>query len=201
MLHCFGVDYRHLTCQPRPPEPTRNQGSKNSFLQYAWGENIGWIDLGSNASRLVKTTTIDAGADDDGDMLADSWEREQAEAAGLDPVLTHLSATTDTDGDGDGETDLAEYLADSDPFDYGDHASIISIGRDGTTPAIFLQWTSSPRRVYETGSTTTLDGFTVDFAKVAPGSGPTITVIFADPPVERKFWRVGAKLPLFAPAP
>lgn len=165
------------------------------FSGYAWSANCGWISLANGAQAAVETNTIEPGADTDGDTLADAWELEKAAAAGQGAGLSLLSDTTDTDGDG--KSDLAEYLADSDPFDFADFPKIVQMGRDEVTSELFIEWTSSPRRLYEIGSKTDLnDAFTVAFDNIAPGPGPTTTVMFADPPLESKFWRVGAKLPL-----
>lgn len=195
----WGENIGWITFDQSASDPPHLDLATGRFAGYAYGENIGWIDLGSNGIHFVKTTTIEGGPDLDLDLIADAWELEQAEGAGLDPVLTHLNKTTDTDGDG--KSDLAEYLADSDPFDFADYPRIVTVGRDEMTSEIILEWTSSPRRIYEIGSTTALDGFTVDFDNLAPDPGATTSVMFPDPQLSRKFWQVGGKLPLAPPAP
>jgi hypothetical protein len=195
----WGENIGWITFDQSVSNPPHLDLATGRFAGYAYGENIGWIDLGSNGIHFVKTTTIEGGPDLDLDLIADAWELEQAKAAGLGPVLTHLDKTTDTDGDG--KSDLAEYLADSDPFDFADYPRIVTVGRDEMTSEIILEWTSSPRRIYEIGSTTALDGFTVDFDNLAPDAGVTTSVMFSDPQLSRKFWQVGAKLPLAPPAP
>lgn len=109
-------------------------------------------------------------------------------------MLTHLDKTTDSDGDG--VSDFDEYLADSDPFDAGDSLRIVTIGVDEVMEDISLEWTSSPRRLYDLGSSTDLNPFTLEMADLPPDAGATTAIIFNDPLVTRKFWRVGAKLPL-----
>jgi hypothetical protein len=196
----WGENIGWITFDEGVGDPPRIDLATGTFTGYAYGENVGWIDLGSNGTHFVRTTTIDAGPDTDLDMIADAWELEQSEAAGLTPALTYLDKNSDTDGDG--KTDLAEYFADSDPFDAGDYLRVVAIEVDEIAEAVTLEWASSPRRLYEIGSSTVLDdGFPVDFDNLAPDPGSTTTLMFADPPVERKFWQVGAKLPLAPPAP
>ncbi len=164
------------------------------FSGYAWSENCGWINLGNGALPALKTETIAPGPDSDGDMIADAWELEQAMNAGLGAVLTHLDKTSDRDGDG--ESDFEEYLADSDPFDAGDALRIVDITiNDPMADDITLEWTSSPRRVYDLGAGTDLN-LSVVLPDLPPDPGATTAIVFNDPIVPRKFWRVGAKLPL-----
>lgn len=165
------------------------------FLGYAWSENCGWIDLGNNGTQFVKTNSIDTGADTDGDLIADSWELEQATTASMSTVLTHLNQATDYDGDG--KSDRDEYLADSNPFDAKDSLRFIVIEvNDSLENSISLEWTSSRRRLYDLSSSTNLTSFTNYMTGLAPNAGETTTLSFDEPLISSKFWRVGAKLPL-----
>jgi hypothetical protein len=104
---------------------------------YAYSANCGWLSL-SNASAVVQAASIAAGADTDGDGLADAWERT------FFGNLTTANATNDWDHDG--MTDQQEYMADTNPRDPNDYLRITTFTRNGSYN--FLRWTSRPTRFY-----------------------------------------------------
>jgi hypothetical protein len=112
------------------------------FTGYAWSANCGWIGL-SNTVGFVQTDTIAAGADGDGDGIADGWERTR--------FGTLATATAASDYDRDGMTDRQEYLAGTDPLDLNDNLRITYMER-GVPPHsptyMMLEWTSKPTRFY-----------------------------------------------------
>lgn len=195
----WGENIGWITFDQGATDPPRVDLATGKLAGYAYGENVGWIDLGSNGMHFVRTGTIDEGPDTDLDMIADSWELEQAANAGLGAVLTHLDKTTDSDGDG--KSDFDEYLADTDPFDSADALRILTIGVDELLADITLEWTSSPRRLYDLGRSTDLNAFPVEVPDLAPDPGATTSILLdLTPPLDpRAYWRVGAKLPLAAP--
>lgn len=111
------------------------------FTGYAWSANCGWISL-SNTVAFVQTDTIVAGADTDGDGIADAWERTWF------GNLTTANASSDYDHDG--STDLQEYLAGTSPTDPNDMLRITSYARGnfGDPNHIDLFWTSKTTRFY-----------------------------------------------------
>ena len=105
---------------------------------YVYGANVGWIAL-SGPSFSMQVDSVAAGADRDGDGIADAWELSYA------GDLSTFSASGDYDGDG--QSDLQEYLADTNPADRADHLEIVgvSLGPDGAT----LTWSTKPTRLYQ----------------------------------------------------
>jgi hypothetical protein len=104
---------------------------------YAWSANCGWISL-SNAYARVQTTFIAAAADTDHDGIADAWE--------LSYVRTLDALSAFGDADADGQSDLEEYLADTNPLDPDDCLQITDFSRAGSYNLI--KWTSKPSRFY-----------------------------------------------------
>jgi hypothetical protein len=191
----WGENIGWITFDQTVADPPRIDLATGQLSGYAYGENVGWIDLGGNGTHFVKTETIDAGPDVDLDMIADAWELEQAAGAGLAPALTHLDKTSDRDGDS--VSDFEEYLADSDPFDGDDYLQFLSAVRDLGAETVDLEWTSSPRRVYDLYSTINLSDFPPGEGGITPDSG-TSTARTAPAPVSdvRRFWQVRARPPL-----
>jgi len=193
----WGENIGWITFDQGISDPPRVDLSTGRLAGYAWAENCGWIDLGSNGAHFVKTNAIAEGADTDSDLIADAWEREQAVAAGLDPLLTHLHKTTDYDGDG--RTDLEEYRADTDPFSTSDHLRLVDFTvRDEATENIDLEWTSSERRFYDVQESADLPGPFADFTGETdlPGAAGTTGATLSDPLGRRTFFRIEVKMPL-----
>ena len=85
-----------------------------TFYGYAYSANIGWIALETPSSRLATAEIVARDTDCDG--IADAYEFLH-----FGNLLT-ADATTDTDGDG--QTDLVEYLANTDPANGSDRLGI-----------------------------------------------------------------------------
>lgn len=192
----YGANIAWIKFDPAISDPPRINLQTGKLSGFAYSANCGWIDLGSNGAHFVQSNTIEPGLDSDNDKIADGWELEQAAAAALSALLTHLGETTD--GDGDGQTDLEEYIADSNPFEASDFLRVLSLlVQNLPVDNVTITWTSSPRRHYTIGSNIDLGPFTVNLNDLAPAPGASTSATFSDlllPP--RKFWRVGAKLPL-----
>lgn len=160
---------------------------------YAWGANIGWIAL-DGTGVTVTTTAIVAGADTDGDSIADAWERLYA------GNLTTMTGLTDSDGDG--VLDRLEYGADTNPFDGSEALRITAfvpprqlvVGGPYVTD---LTWTSQPSRRYTIELVSDLGGtWTPQVANLAPDAGATTFSSFVDSAGTKRFYRIRAKLPL-----
>jgi len=151
---------------------------------YAYSANCGWISL-SNVTAHVRTVTILAGADTDGDGLPDAWEWEH---------FGNLTATGAGDADGDGKSNLAEYLAGTDPNNAADNLRITSFQRGllATPTRLDMQWTSQPTRQYAIQSSSDLTTW-ADFA-VLPGLGANIANWLEA--ADHRFYRVRAFRPL-----
>ena len=156
-----------------------NHDGAGNLSGYAYGANVGWIGLEGI------TTSFGPGTDSDGDGIADSWEYEQLAAAGLPANLGTLGAA---DSDGDGTSDADEFDADTDPFDPDEVLRITNFTRAVLSAG--LQWTHSPRRIYQVKSSPDLLTWTdegaptlLDAASVATGGVP------------RLFFKVEASLP------
>ncbi len=184
---------------PNSPDRPRINLLTGELTGFAYGANIGWINLG--AGYLV-TNTISR-TDSDGDGIADVWEYQRLSSAGMPANLALLSANTDADGDG--VPDYKEYIADTDPFDATDSFRVTLFrplfSPPGTLSTVTLSWVSSDRRIYDIQATSSLGD--VLFANLlanisgAPAQSET-SASFSDiaSPPNKKFYRVGAKLPL-----
>ena len=115
------------------------------FSGYAYSANCGWVSL-SNASALVQTAFIAAGADTDHNGLPDAWEIQNFGHLGVDP---------NADPDHDGMSNWQEYLAGTDPNNGSDYLRIISYTRVGTYNS--LRWTAEPTRLYRVERRTAFD--------------------------------------------
>ncbi len=156
---------------------------------YAYSANCGWISL-SNSLALVQTDSVRAGADTDGDGMADAWERQRF------GNLTTASASSDTDHDG--QSDLQEYLADTNPNDATDNLRITAQSFSPGGTAAMLTWKSTPTRCYfiqrslDLTSSPWLDS---GLGIIAP-DGALTTRAFGDTDAPMRFYRVQAVKPL-----
>jgi Bacterial TSP3 repeat len=79
-------------------------GTAGQLTGYAYGANIGWIELDTAFSDLASTSI--RRPDTDGDGMSDYWENM---------LFGNLTSAT-SDRDGDGGADAAEYTAGTDPL-------------------------------------------------------------------------------------
>jgi hypothetical protein len=156
---------------------------------FAYGANVGWIDLGDAASG-VKVDSISAGTDSDGDGIPDAWEMRYA------GNLTTFTATSDYDGDG--QSDLQEYLADTNPLDPTDYLHIVafSLSEDKTSSAI--AWNTKPTRQYRILIRPSLapsgSWFDSGLGLQSPNPGVMTRTVYLD--VTDTFFRIEAVRPL-----
>lgn len=158
------------------------------FTGYAYGANVGWINL----STLQAATM--ASPDNDGDGMADAWEREK---------FIYLSVSNGTtDRDGDGISDKQEYLADSNPNSPNSRLQITSqhvqfFPNDGYNlwDATF---TSSPRRRYklETSETLAPLSWSEQSSFFLGSAAATTSTQISVQPKPKNFLRVSASVPL-----
>ena len=159
------------------------------FSGSIYSANCGWISL-SNAFAFVQTDTIAAGADTDGDGIADAWELTHTN------TLTAFTASSDTDGDG--VSDKNEYFADTNPRDANDRLVITDylITPSGTLAT--FTWKSRPTRAYYLQKNLDLATslwFDSGLGLIAP-DGSLTTRMFADTNTPMRFYRVRAVRPL-----
>jgi len=129
-------------------------GTGKRDLRYTWaGMSAGqhYIQMNYNgdglalqASRLVRVNLFGV-ADSDGDGLPDSWETQNH----LNPADGTGDNGPDGDPDHDGFSNLAEYLAGTDPNDPSSLLRILSL----QTGAQVISWQSVPGRNYQVYST------------------------------------------------
>jgi hypothetical protein len=137
--YAYGANIGWIVFDSSIASPPRVDLATGKMTGYAYGANVGWIGLDGI------TTTFGPGADSDGDGIADGWEYEMLAAAGLPADLATLGAAGDSDGDGTSDAD--EHDADTDPFDPEEVLRITNFVPAAGSAG--LQWTHSPRRIYQ----------------------------------------------------
>ena len=157
-----------------------------NFAGDVFSANCGWISL-SNLFAQVQTLVVLPGVDSDGDGIPDAWE------------LANFGSTAGGPGDdpdGDGTTNLAEYLAATDP---NNPASALAITHYTPAPAgtfTTLTWQSVMSRHYFIEQSVDLKvWFDSGLGLIAPG-GATTTDAFSHPVSPNRFFRVRAVNPL-----
>ena len=161
-----------------------------NFAGYAFGANVGWIAL-SNVTGHVRTDTLEAGPDSDGDGIPDAWERFMSAGS-----LTNLNGGA-ADADHDGQSDRAEYAADTDPLNPSAQLKITSFAR---TPATSLiSWSVEPTRLYRLEQTDRATNGAVwadsGLGALLPGPGVTLTGVVANAAVTTRTYRVSVSVP------
>lgn len=155
---------------------------------YAYSANCGWISL-SNAFAVVQTDAILAGADSDGDGLADAWERSH---------FGGLAANPGDDSDGDGMSNKQEYLAGTNPNDLADKLVITSYSASSGGTTVNLSWASVATRCYTIEKTLDLSSSSwldSGLGLITP-DGATTTRMLSDVTAPARFYRVRAIRPL-----
>lgn len=122
------------------PAGTLPEGQSSYQLLADAGGVTGDVETRNNST----TFTLFLWVDSDADGMPDNWER----AHGLDP---DIAADALLDEDGDGMTNLAEYLAGTDPKDphsYLKIRSIAAVANQGGFDGIQLTWGAMPNHLY-----------------------------------------------------
>lgn len=194
--YAYGANIGWLTFTNRDANGALYDGPKvdlltGKFSGYVWSANCGWISL-SNSQAHVQTDSIGKGKDSDGDGLPDDWEINYA------GNTSTLDGTGDADGDG--QSDLAEYLADTNPLDPNSVLAITLYQASGAGTSGLITWNSQPSRQYRILKRTALNpGFPltdVGLGLINPDPGTSTTRAFADPPSPHRFFQIEAINPL-----
>ena len=160
---------------------------------YAWSANVGWINLGELSPDVEVVTTLVPGVDSDNDNIADAWEYSR----GGFPNLTALGSSPESDADGDGSPDLAEYMADTDPFDPQRRLQITEFVKGASAGAFDMTFTTSPTRVYRVQGNPDLSSPWTNVLGPLKPTGFTLSATVTEPGSDTlHFWRATAALPL-----
>ena len=143
--HAWGANIGWLTFEQSRGQPRVNLVTGH-LAGCVWGANIGWISL-SNAQACVRSATLAAGPDLDGDTIPDDWEYARAGDLAILQGDGH-------DTDEDGVSDADEAGADTDPCDDSDMLAIVALAVAPGTNS--LAWSSRPTRLYRIEAVTNL---------------------------------------------
>jgi len=194
--YAYGANIGWLTFTNRDANGAVFDGPKVDLLTgklsgYIWSANCGWISL-SNSQAYVQTDSIGKGKDSDGDGLPDDWEINYA---GNTSTLDGKS-----DADGDGSSDLAEYLADTNPLDPNSVLAITLFVASASGTSDTVTWNSQPSRQYRILKRTALDPAfpltDVGLGLINPDPGSSTMRAFADTPTPHRFFLIEAIDPL-----
>lgn len=170
------------------PNRPRVDLSTGEFSGYAWGANTGWVNLGTGL--LTTQSMIDADSDNDG--IPDWWEMLHF------GNLTTADATSDSDSNG--VSDLAEYIAGTDPNNPTDFFRVVSHVHDLDITETSVEFTTNSTRLYRIEYSDDLGIFdpwtNSALGTFAPDAGPTTTKTITYSGNPRKFFRAVAVVPL-----
>jgi len=187
--YAYGANIGWINFEQTYGQPTIDLLTGN-LSGYVWGANIGWISL-SNAQAYVRTETLSAGPDTDGDNIPDAWEYEMA------GNLSTLSGGGHDD-DGDGVSDVDEYPADTDPTEIASVLHITELARLESTNTI--TWTIEPTRFYHIEQSETISNGTIwtdsTLGQMTPDAATTMTRDVIDAASTTRFYSVKAVVPL-----
>ena len=188
--YAYGANIGWVTFEQTHGQPRIDLLTGN-LSGYAWGANVGWISL-ANSQAFVRTDTLGAGPDTDGDGLPDAWEIEKAGDLVTLDVL-------DADSDDDGVPDADEYVADTDPLNPASRLEITAFERSGGADS--ATWPVAQTRLYrlvQTDSLTPSPPIWTDsgLGLILPDGAPELTRGVSDPAATQRFYRVQAVVPL-----
>lgn len=194
--YAYGANIGWVTFTNRDANGVVFDGPKVDLLTgkmsgYVWSANCGWISL-SNSQAYVQTDSISKGKDSDGDGLPDDWE------------ISHAGNTSTLEGTGDadhdGQSDLAEYLADTDPLDPSSVLRITLFQASASGTSDLITWNSQPSRQYRILKRTALTGAfpwsDVGVGLINPDPGSSTTRLLSDSPSVHRFFQIEAIDPL-----
>ena len=137
--------------------------------------------LSLQASRLVRVTVVGA-VDTDGDGLPDNWETQYQ----FDPNDSSGANGPDGDADGDRFSNIAEYLAGTNPRDPDSLLEIITQTDGGRR----LTWKSVPGKSYRVYATADVTESFDPISPTVPATAATMAFMDFASPAAHKFYRV-----------